>query len=146
MTGALPTESTSGSSGFSLSADKLERYSRAALDGSGSAAWAIYLHYSFSSTKEGGRFAVYWARIAAENGSIDGMIIYARYLFTDRRDVESCHRARFWIQRARKAGYTDPDWNGKIKAPTLDQDFRRRCPGLEPAQRDPLPPEFKGDQ
>jgi TPR repeat protein len=88
-----------------LTEAELDRYSKAALDGDGNAAFRIYLHYQMGTDL---RNAEFWVHIAAENGNLSGMINYADYLLDTPR-AEQCRRARFWIKRAKTLATSESD-------------------------------------
>jgi len=120
---------TDGASLFQLSQDEVVTFARAALDGNAQAAQRLHMHYQFT-TRDGER-AVYWMRIAAENGSSESMVGYAIFLFKDKRGKDNCMRARFWTRRAYESGYRDPPSTPDLQRPSLRAQFARYCSSLD---------------
>ena len=95
-----------GASVANLNESELRQLSAAGLDGNAQAAFKVHMHYQMAMLdKENGKF---WARIAAENGSVDGMVEYADYLL-EVLDEYSCRRARFWAKRALGVATSDDE-------------------------------------
>lgn len=68
------------------------------------------------------RNSEYWAQIAAENGHVEGIVRHGGYLL-DVPEFESCHRARFWLGRAKQiAAAEDRD---TVNA--FEQDVADKC-------------------
>jgi hypothetical protein len=95
-----PIDEIAGVAPASLAEEALEKYSRAALDGDGRAAYLVVVHYEMAALDR--RNGEYWSQIAAENGDVDGMVNYARRLM-DVADRDRCRRAIFWLKRAVQA-------------------------------------------
>jgi hypothetical protein len=94
----------------SLTEQDLVKYSRAALDGDGQAAYLVVVHYEMAALDRCN--GEYWSQIAAENGDVDGMVNYARRLM-DVADRDRCRRAVFWVKRAVQAA--DAVMSGYVK-------------------------------
>lgn len=119
----VPDNAGLTAAGAMLKEAELDRYSKAALDGDGDAAFRIYLHYQTGTDL---RNAEFWVRIAAENGNLSGMINYADYLLDIPRG-EQCRRARFWIKRARTSATSESDRSG---VQTFERKLQGKCASL----------------
>jgi hypothetical protein len=98
----------------------------AALAGDPEQAWQAYVHYAHDVGDADLTEA--WARIAAENGSADGMVAYVTILYS-KQSPAACERARFWIQRAKASGYSGSNAGDLGKQP-LDDEWREHCQAL----------------
>jgi hypothetical protein len=126
---ASDTAPMAGASAAKLSDAELKENSAAGLDGSADAAFLVYNHYQMAALDA--RKAEFWAQIAAENGSILGMVEYARYLL-DVPDDLNCRRAQFWANRATAFARSDSD---RSTAKSIVVNVSKRCENRKGDQR-----------
>ena len=86
---------------FYVGPSEMAQLEEQALDGDANAAQRISLHYLMATDKA--ERGLYWATIAAENGSAWGEYM-AGFLLGKNKDADSLRRARFWLKRAMKHG------------------------------------------
>jgi len=95
-----------------------------ALRGDPGAAWQLYVEYGVGQNRQ--NLADPWARIAAENGSLDGAVVVARLYLDAGASVHNCERSKFWILKAYSYGYRrtpgNPTDGGFLKI------WDERCP------------------
>jgi TPR repeat protein len=73
-----------------------------ALRGSGDAAHKLASFYFF--VKSNRAAGLYWETISAENGNSLAMCSLGSYMIAEKKGYKTDLRARFWIERAKKAG------------------------------------------
>lgn len=118
-----------GASVAKLSETELTESSAAALDGNGDAALLVHMHYQMALLDD--KNGEFWARIAAENGSMVGMAEYARYLL-DVPDDMNCRRAQFWANRATALARSGSD---RSIAKAISVNVSTRCENRKGKQR-----------
>lgn len=72
----------------------LQRYINAVLNGDQASAVKLSMHYCIS----GSEGCIYWARIGAENGSMDSMFDLGTLLVGE-NESQSLRRGLFWLKR-----------------------------------------------
>ena len=76
-----------------------------ALDGSGSAAYRLAMHYLMTPEGGGPGPALYWAQIGAENGNAECQNNYATLLLLNKNHtVQEERRAMFWLRLSAQQG------------------------------------------
>ena len=86
---------------FDIGPSEMAQLQEQALDGDANAAQRISLYYLMATDKP--EKGLYWATIAAENGSAWGEYM-AGFLLGKNKDIDSLRRARFWLKLAMKHG------------------------------------------
>jgi hypothetical protein len=99
-------EEVAGASAARLTSAQLAEDRHRALSGDGHAAIRVHMHYAMSELDQ--QEAENWARIAAENDHVFGIIEYGGYLLA-RSTSEACFRARFWAERANRLANTEDE-------------------------------------
>jgi TPR repeat protein len=89
-----------GVSGLTITEKDIPAFERKALDGDPDAARRLSSFYQIRSDRSQ---AIYWATIAAENGSVVGQYNLG-FLLRDDPDPKNQRRAIYWLKRAAESG------------------------------------------
>lgn len=89
-----------GISGLAIAEKDIPVFEGKALDGDPEAAQRLCSFYHIRGDRS---HAVYWATIAAENGSVVGQYNLG-FLLRDDPDPKNQRRARYWLKRAAESG------------------------------------------